>query len=86
MAPGAALGAADPDVRRWMPLSLISQAGVSVGLAELLARHFPTWGGGARTLVLSVVTLNELVGPVLFRLALTRAGEVGRRAPGAAEH
>ncbi len=83
---GAALGAADPDVRRWMPLSLISQAGVSVGLAELLARHFPSWGGGARTLVLSVVTLNELVGPVLFRLALTRSGEVGRREQAAADH
>jgi hypothetical protein len=62
-----------------MPFSLLAQAGVSVGLADLMARHFPHWGLSVRALVLSVMTLNVLVGPLLFRVALTRAGEAGRR-------
>ncbi len=76
---GMTLAATDPAVRKWAPLAMVSQAGVSVGLAELLGRHYPTWGAGARGLILAVVTLNELVGPVLLRLALSRAGEAGKR-------
>ena len=76
---GARLAGAEPVVRRWIPLALLPQAGVSVGLAELLSRHFPSWGGGARALVLAVVTLNLIVGPVLLRVALLRSGEVGKK-------
>ncbi len=76
---GARIANAEPVVRRWIPFALIPQAGVSVGLAELLARHFPAWGGGARALVLAVVTINLIVGPVLLRMALLRSGEVGRK-------
>jgi Kef-type K+ transport system membrane component KefB len=78
-AAGARLAGAEPVVQRWIAFALIPQAGVSVGLAELLARHFPTWGGGARALVLAVVTVNLIVGPVLLRLALLRSGEVGKK-------
>jgi len=83
---GATLAKAEPTVQTWGPLAMIPQAGVSVGLAELLARHFPSWGPGARGLVLAVVTLNEMVGPVLLRFALTRAGEVGKREASHADH
>jgi len=76
---GIALGEAPAAVRGGIALALVSQAGVSVGLAEMLARHFPRWGVDARVLVLAVVVLNELAGPVLFGLALRRAGEVGER-------
>lgn len=76
---GAVLGEADPVVQRWVPMGLIPQAGVSVGLAVLIARYFPTWGPQARALILGVITINELVGPVLLRTALVRAGEAGKR-------
>ncbi len=77
---GARLSGAEPAVRRWVPFMLLPQAGVSVGLAELLARGFPTWGAGARALILAVVTVNQIVGPVALRAALLRAGEVGKKA------
>ncbi|MFO0627322.1 MAG: cation:proton antiporter [Polyangiales bacterium] len=76
---GARLTDVGEGVRRWMPFSLLAQAGVSVGLADLMARHFPQWGVSVRALVLSVMTLNVIAGPLLFRLALTRAGEAGKR-------
>ncbi len=76
---GSAVGRADPVVRKWLPMGMIPQAGVSVGLAVLIARHFPSWGPQARALILGVITINELVGPVLLRTALVRAGEAGKR-------
>lgn len=78
---GAQWSGADLSIKRWMPYALIPQAGVSVGLAELLGRHFPSWGAGMRALVLAVMTVNVIVGPLLLRYALTQAGETGRKHP-----
>lgn len=82
---GSKLARAEEPVRAWGAFGMISQTGVSVGLAELIARHHPTWGASARGLLLAVITLNVIVGPVLFRYALTRAGEAGKREGAPAE-
>jgi Kef-type K+ transport system membrane component KefB len=76
---GVRLAGAEDVVKKWVPFGTLPQAGVSVGLAVLIERHFTTWGGGARALILSVITMNELIGPVLLRMALVRAGEAGKR-------
>jgi Kef-type K+ transport system membrane component KefB/mannitol/fructose-specific phosphotransferase system IIA component len=67
-------------VRQNLGLALIPQAGIAVGLV-LLIQDDPRFADSAdlfAAVVLSVVAVNEIVGPVLTRLALTRAGEVGR--------
>jgi Kef-type K+ transport system membrane component KefB len=60
----------------WM--GLVSQAGVTLGLAILINAEFPDWGGKLYALIVSMITLHETIGPILFRAALSRAGEVGR--------
>jgi Kef-type K+ transport system membrane component KefB len=60
----------------WM--GLVSQAGVTLGLAIIIARDFPDWGPRVQTLLVALIALHELVGPILFRTALARAGEIGR--------
>lgn len=67
-------------VRRNLGLALVPQAGVAVGLVLLIQEdgRFEEIAGLFAAVVLSVVTLNEIVGPVLARAALRRAGEVGR--------
>jgi Kef-type K+ transport system membrane component KefB len=60
----------------WM--GLVSQAGVTLGLVILINAEFPDWGGKLYALIVSMITLHETVGPILFRSALIRAGEVGR--------
>jgi hypothetical protein len=60
----------------WM--GLVSQAGVTLGLTLIVAREFPDWGAAVQTLMLSLIVIHELAGPVLFRSALARAGEIGR--------
>jgi mannitol/fructose-specific phosphotransferase system IIA component (Ntr-type) len=66
-------------VRRNLGFALIPQAGVAVGLV-LLVQEDPRFDDIAdlfAAVVLSVVTVNEIVGPVMVRAALTRAGEIG---------
>jgi Kef-type K+ transport system membrane component KefB len=68
--------AADPPViRRWGWSSLISQAGLTLGLSVIIVRTFPEFGEGFRSLVIATVALNEMVGPVLFKYALDRTAE-----------
>jgi mannitol/fructose-specific phosphotransferase system IIA component (Ntr-type) len=70
-----------PDViRQNLGIALLPQAGLAVGLV-LLIRDDPAFAS-VRDLftasVLAVVTINEIVGPVFTRIALGRAGEVGK--------
>lgn len=65
-----------PLLARWGWASLISQAGLTLGLSAVLARTFPAVGEGLRSLVVATVAINEVVGPIFFKLALERAGEV----------
>jgi Kef-type K+ transport system membrane component KefB len=60
----------------WM--ALVSQAGVTLGLTILVAREFPDWGLKVQSLMVALIAMHELVGPVLFRAALSRAGEIGQ--------
>jgi Kef-type K+ transport system membrane component KefB len=62
----------------WM--GLISQAGVAIGLVTVAEQAYPAVGGDMRTILLSVIAVNETVGAVLFRRALARAGEINARA------
>jgi Kef-type K+ transport system membrane component KefB/mannitol/fructose-specific phosphotransferase system IIA component len=67
-------------VRKNLGLALVPQAGVAVGLVLLIQEdpRFTQISGLFAAVVLTVVTVNEIVGPVLTRIALTRAGEIGR--------
>ena len=67
----------DPSQHRriaWM--AYITQAGVAIGLAQLAQRRFPELGVYLTTLVLAVITINQVVGPITFKIALKTAGEV----------
>jgi Kef-type K+ transport system membrane component KefB len=60
----------------WM--GLVSQAGVTLGLATIVAAEFPEWGSTIRALIVSLTALHVMTGPILFKAALRRAGEIGR--------
>jgi Kef-type K+ transport system membrane component KefB len=72
---GARWAGAGPE-RRYVWLGLISQAGVAIGLASIIAEAYPERGVHMRTLLLSVITINEVAGQILFRVALARSGEI----------
>lgn len=85
---GAAVAGVGGVAGRLAWMGLISQAGVTLGLAIIISTEFPAWGDRLQALVVALIALHEMVGPILFRAALLRAGEVGQmdagRVPAAA--
>lgn len=78
--------AADPVIFRrisWMPY--VTQAGVGVGLATIIATEYPGWGGQFATLMISIIVLNQIIGPPLFKWSLHLAGEVHVKSDGTYE-
>jgi Kef-type K+ transport system membrane component KefB len=78
---GAYLGAlwsGDPPVfRRFAGPSYLTQAGVSLGLAGIVMARFPGWGADLATAIVAVIAVNQVVGPVAFKLSLGAVGEAG---------
>ena len=72
---GSRIGKAGPIMKRLGWLGFISQAGVSIGLAVTIGRTFPNWGTQLETLIISMVTVHEIVGPILLKFALDQSGE-----------
>lgn len=82
---GGTLGGAAPAVRKNLGLGLLSQAGVAIGLALVCQKRFSLLGQeGVQlgNLVINVVTattfLVQILGPIGLKIAIHRAGEIGR--------
>jgi Kef-type K+ transport system membrane component KefB len=81
---GARLAEAPESVRRFAGFGLLPQAGLALALSMLFSKTFPEFGIQASALTLGVVALNELLAPALYRYALVRSGEAGKKQRGAA--
>lgn len=84
-AAGAMLTGEDENVRRYLGLALVPQAGVSIGLAALGERMLPAeMGSLLNTIVLSSAVLYELAGPGLAKLSLRLSGALAapEKSPG----
>ena len=55
--------------------AFITQAGIALGLAREVAVQFPTLGDAFATLIISVVVINEIIGPLFLKWGLRRARE-----------
>jgi Kef-type K+ transport system membrane component KefB len=75
------LAGAPVSVGRYAGWGLLPQAGLALALAVLFADLFPEFGEQAAALTMAMVAANELVGPILFRVALARSGEMGQGPP-----
>lgn len=65
-------------------LAFVTQAGVSLGLAAIVAKRFPEWGISFATIVVVVIAVNQVIGPIAFKVGLTRVGEArleGQKGP-----
>ena len=80
---GSLIGRAEPVIRKYLGMGILSQAGVAIGLALVINHEFAALGetGAAigRTVLTTVTATSiffELIGPVLTRAGLSRAGEI----------
>ena len=77
---GAYLGSvvvkASPNIRKYLGITLLPQAGVAIGMAQMVLTQLPQFGARIQAVVLSATLIYELVGPVATKIALTKAGEI----------
>ncbi|MFH1783856.1 MAG: cation:proton antiporter [bacterium] len=74
---GGKLAHADRNVRKYIGLGLIPQAGVALGVALSVKAAFPSEiGGMVFTTIVATTVIYELVGPVCTKIALTKAGDI----------
>lgn len=77
---GASLSArwvkCEKTICKYLGITLLPQAGVALGMSVTVAADFGAEGAIVRNIVLFSVLIYELVGPMLTKLALTRAGEI----------
>ena len=63
-------------VCKYLGITLLPQAGVALGMSVTVAADFGAEGAIIRNIVLFSVLVYELVGPLLTKMALTKAGEI----------
>lgn len=79
---GATLSKSDDKIRKWLGFTLIPQAGVAIGLATtastLFSENEATKEPGALILaiILTSTLIYELIGPMISKWALKKAGEI----------
>ena len=74
---GAKIGNLPKTVQQNLGFCLVPQAGVAIGLSLIAKRIIPAPHGAAiRDIILSATVIYELIGPLLTKMALFRAGEI----------
>ncbi len=71
----ADISKADPNVRKYLGITLFPQAGVALGMA-MKAMELGSIGSIVSNIVLFSVLIYEIVGPFLTKIALTKAGDI----------
>lgn len=65
-----------PTIVKYLGITLLPQAGVALGMTVTAMSLGTTEGALIRNIVLFAVMIYELIGPLLTKMALTRAGEI----------
>jgi len=64
-----------PVIHRYAWMGFLAQAGITLGIANLIRENFPVWGESVATIIIAMIAVNQLIGPPAFRWALLKAGE-----------
>lgn len=72
-------GKHNPDVKKWLGATLLSQAGAAIALTQIAKDQWPSLGAELSTVILGTVAFFEIAGPIMLRQAVLGAGEVPLR-------
>jgi Kef-type K+ transport system membrane component KefB len=73
---GARVSGAPKSVEDWLGLSLAPQAGVALGIGLVAKVTFPDFGDYIFTIIAATSVIFELIGPLLTKYSLKKAGEI----------
>lgn len=72
----AAMSGSTPTIKKYLGITLLPQAGVALGMSLQAEQVLGSDGVLIRNIVLFAVLIYELVGPMLTKIALTKAGDI----------
>lgn len=73
---GAKLADASASVQKFAWTGFLTNAGLTLSIAIIIEKAFPDWGRALKAIIISVIAINQIVGPVLFKIGLVKSGEV----------
>lgn len=73
---GAKISGAPKMVEDWLGLALAPQAGVALGIGLVAKAAFPHFGNYIFTIIAATTVIFELIGPLLTKYSLIKAGEI----------
>jgi len=85
---GTMIGHVDSKIKKYIGLGILSQAGVAIGLSLIVKHelglldakynlpHAATIGTTVLTMITATCIFFEIIGPILTKIALTKAGEI----------
>ena len=65
-----------PNIRKYLGITLLPQAGVALGMSVIAQKELGASGSLIRNIVLFGVLIYELFGPMMTKIALTKAGDI----------
>jgi len=72
----AKLVGCDKNIQKYLGITLLPQAGVALGMSTIALQTMGEKGVLVRNIVLFAVLIYELVGPMMTKIALTKAGDI----------
>jgi Kef-type K+ transport system membrane component KefB len=82
---GAHLGQQPESIKKYLGMGILSQAGVAIGLALIVKKEFVEFGAHGMDIGSTVITtvtatslFFEIIGPILTKIGLSKAGELGQ--------
>ncbi len=63
-------------IQKYLGITLLPQAGVAIGMSAIVIETMGTEGVLVRNIILFSVLIYELIGPMLTKIALTKAGDI----------
>nr|MCR5484154.1 cation:proton antiporter [Clostridiales bacterium] len=76
---GSAITKQEPAIRKYLGIMLFPQAGVAIGVSQIVVNSLPEYGQQIRAVILSATLIYEFVGPVLTKITLLKAGEIEKQ-------
>jgi Kef-type K+ transport system membrane component KefB len=72
---GGCLPPGDAQLRRWLGVAMLPQAGVALGMALVASQRFPSVGEAILLVVVAGTVFFEVIGPIATRFALERTAD-----------
>ncbi|MBQ3547486.1 MAG: cation:proton antiporter [Clostridia bacterium] len=66
----------DKNIQKYLGITLLPQAGVALGMSAIVITTLGSEGVLVRNIILFSVLVYEIVGPMLTKIALTKAGDI----------